>query len=100
MRSFGSASPTARLTDAAARIAGRFGAGGLGVAGLDDDELLGLLADATEARKALELIVAAGSAEVARRSTRDRGYAGSRRRRGTARAPVSSSRSPAWAAVT
>ena len=52
------------------------------MAGLDDDELLGLLADATEARKALELIVAAGSAEVARRSTRDRGYGGLAQKKG------------------
>ena len=52
------------------------------MAGLDDDELLGLLADATEARKALELIVAAGSAEVARRPTRDRGYGGLAQKKG------------------
>lgn len=79
---FGSAPPAARLTDAAARVADRLRAGGLGVAGLDDDELLGLLADATEARKALELIVAAGSAEVARRSARDLGYGGLAQKKG------------------
>ena len=78
----GSASPAARLTDAAARVADRLGADDLGVAGLDDDELLGLLTDATEARKALELIVAAGSAEVARRSARDLGYGGLAQKKG------------------
>lgn len=82
MSSFGSASPAARLTDAAARVADRLGAGGLGVIGLGDDDLLGLLADATEARKALELIVAAGSAEVARRSARDLGYGGLAQKKG------------------
>lgn len=95
----GSASPAARLTDAAARVADRLGADDLGVAGLDDDELLGLLTDATEARKALELIVAAGSAEVAAGPLATSDTAGWRRRRGTARALRSCSRSPAWAAV-
>ncbi|WP_127818895.1 HNH endonuclease signature motif containing protein [Microbacterium sp. CPCC 204701] len=82
MSSFGSASPALRLTDAAARVADRLGTGDLVVAGLDDDDLLGLLADATEARKALELIVATGSAEVARRSARDLGYGGLAQKRG------------------
>lgn len=82
MSSFESTPPAAWLTDAAARVAGRLGADELGVAGLDDDDLLGLLADATEARKALELIVAAGSAEVARRSARDLGYGGLAQKKG------------------
>ena len=82
MSSSGSASAVARLTDAAARVADRLGPNDLGVAGLEDEELLGLLADATEARKALELIVAAGSAEVARRSARDLGYGGLAQKKG------------------
>lgn len=71
-----------RLTDAAARVAGRLGAGSSDVCRLDDDELLTLLADATDARKALELIVAGASAEVSRRSARDLGYGGLAQRKG------------------
>jgi hypothetical protein len=49
---------------------------------LADDELLALLDDTTDARKALELVVASASAEVSRRSTRDLGYSGLAQRRG------------------
>ncbi|MGX5770283.1 hypothetical protein ACWKWN_05970 [Microbacterium trichothecenolyticum] len=75
-------SPASRLTDAAARVALRLGGGGSQVSGLGDEELLELLADATEARKALELIVAGASAEVSRRSSRDLGYDGLAQRKG------------------
>lgn len=71
-----------RLTDAAARVAGRLEAPDTALDALDDDALLGLLADTAEARKALELIVAAASAEVSRRSARDLGYGGLAQRKG------------------
>ena len=71
-----------RLTDAVARVAQRFDAGGIGVERLDDEELLELLADTTEARKALEVVVASASAEVSRRSARERGYGGLAQRKG------------------
>lgn len=71
-----------RLTDAVARVVGRLGADGVGVARLDDAELLELLADTTEARKVLELVVARASAEVSRRSARDLGYGGLAQRKG------------------
>ncbi|MFK4836443.1 hypothetical protein ACI3KY_12020 [Microbacterium sp. ZW T2_14] len=74
--------PAMRLTDAVARVARRLGADGIGVERLDDDQLLELLSDTTEARKALELVVASASAEVSRRSGRDRGYGGLAQRRG------------------
>ncbi|MFB7892080.1 DUF222 domain-containing protein [Microbacterium sp. NPDC056044] len=75
-------SPAMRLTDAATRVAARLGEGGAEVGTLTDDELLGLLADTTDARKALELIVAGASAEVARRSSRELGYEGLAQRKG------------------
>lgn len=77
-------SPAMRLTDAASRVASRVGdvEPSVAVAGLDDEGLLELLADATDARKALELIVAGASAEVARRSARDLGYGGLAQRKG------------------
>lgn len=75
-------SPTTRLVDAATRVAGRLGTEEFGVVRLDDDELLTLLADATETRKSLELIVAAASAEVTRRSARDLGYGGLAQKKG------------------
>ncbi|WP_426322648.1 HNH endonuclease [Microbacterium sp. E-13] len=75
-------SPATRLTDAVARVVGRLGADATDVARLDDAELLDLLADTTEARKALELVVASASAEVSRRSARDLGYGGLAQRKG------------------
>jgi hypothetical protein len=75
-------SPATRLTDAAARVAGRLGDQVTGVEALDDDELLGLLSDAADTRKALELIVARASAEVSRRSSRELGYQGLAQRKG------------------
>ena len=74
--------PAQRLTDAAARVAAWLGEGRTGVGGLQDDELLELLADTTDARKALELIVAGVSAEVSRRSARELGYGGLAQRKG------------------
>ncbi|MBD3943075.1 DUF222 domain-containing protein [Microbacterium sp. NEAU-LLC] len=74
-------SPAARLTDAAARVAARL-IPAAGVADLDDDDLLRLLADAADTRKALELIVAAASSEVSRRSARELGYRGLAQRKG------------------
>jgi hypothetical protein len=71
-----------RLTDAAARVVARLGEGAADVGELADDELLELLADTTEARKALELIVAGASAEVSRRSSRELGYKGLAQRKG------------------
>ena len=71
-----------RLTKAVGCVAARLATGPDDIAGLDDDDLLGLLAEATEARKALDVILATGSAEVARRSTRERGYDGLAQRNG------------------
>lgn len=68
--------------DAAARVAGRLGEQVTGVEALDDEELLGLLSDAADTRKALEVIVARASAEVARRSSRDLGDRGLAQRKG------------------
>lgn len=82
METSGSVSPAVRLADAATRVAGRLGTDESSVVRLGDDELLGLLADATETRKALELIVAAASAEVTRRSARDLGYGGLAQKKG------------------
>lgn len=82
MNSPAASHPATRLTDAVARVVRRLGASGADVARLDDDELLELLSDTTEARKALELVVACASAEVSRRSTRDLGYGGLAQRKG------------------
>lgn len=82
MSSSVSSPPAIRLTDAVARVAQRLDAGGIGVERLDDEELLELLTDTTEARKALELVVASASAEVSRRSARERGYGGLAQRKG------------------
>ena len=70
--------------DAAARVVGSLGEDTQlgGVAGLSDDGLLGLLTDATEARNALDLVIATASAEAHRRSSRDLGYDGLAQRRG------------------
>ncbi|MCP2638209.1 HNH endonuclease [Microbacterium sp. HD4P20] len=76
------ASPAQRLKDAAARVADRAAAAAPDVTGLSDEELLALLEDATETRKALELVVASASAEVSRRSARDLGYRGLAQRKG------------------
>lgn len=77
-------SPLVRLTDAVARMsevmADRDVAAFVGAA--DDEALLGVLSDASEARKALELIVGAATAEVGHRSTRERGYTGLAQRKG------------------
>lgn len=52
------------------------------VAGLDDDGLLSVMTDAAAARDALNVVLAAASAEVARRSARELGYAGLAQRKG------------------
>lgn len=70
----------ARLTDAAARAALAFGA--TRVEAMSDDALLRLLTDATEARNALEVMLASASAEVSRRSARELGYQGLAQRKG------------------
>lgn len=82
MTSSVSAPLVTRLTDAAARISERLTADEPAMTGLSDDDLLALLTDATEARKALELVVAGASAEVSRRSARDLGYSGLAQRKG------------------
>ncbi|WP_198517727.1 HNH endonuclease signature motif containing protein [Microbacterium lacus] len=77
-------SPLPRLTSAVERMSGvmvdreftEF------VRETDDDTLLVVLADAADARKALDLIVAAATAEVGHRSTRELGYAGLAQRKG------------------
>ncbi|TQJ30152.1 HNH endonuclease signature motif containing protein [Microbacterium sp. SLBN-146] len=70
----------ARLTRAAVRAAVAFGAER--VEAMSDDALLQLLADATEARNALEVMLASASAEVSRRSARELGYQGLAQRKG------------------
>jgi hypothetical protein len=70
----------ARLTHAASRAAGAFGAER--VEAMSDDALLQLLADATEARHALDVMLASASAEVSRRSARELGYQGLAQRKG------------------
>ncbi|GAA1937592.1 hypothetical protein GCM10009775_32020 [Microbacterium aoyamense] len=70
--------------DAAALIASRLAdADPIAAAtGLDDEGLLELLGEVSDARKALEVIASATSAEVARRSARELGYAGLAQRKG------------------
>jgi transposase len=63
-------------TSVAAKVADR------DIETLTDEALLGALADAADARRALDLMVASLSAEVAHRSTRDRGYDGLAQRHG------------------
>lgn len=70
----------ARLTHAASRAAVSFGAER--VEAMSDDAVLQLLADATEARHALEVMLASASAEVSRRSARELGYQGLAQRKG------------------
>lgn len=69
----------ARLTEPVGRVVARLGGE---IAALADDEMLALLADATDARRTLDLIVAACSAEVEHRSARERGYDGLAQRQG------------------
>ncbi|GAA1937006.1 hypothetical protein GCM10009775_31260 [Microbacterium aoyamense] len=78
------APPAERLLAAAGRVARAVPGLDPSVAAtqLDDDALLGVLADATEARKALDLLVSVTSAEVARRSHRELGYDGLAQRKG------------------
>ena len=72
--------PGTRLTAAASRIAAALSA--VEPHDLADDRLLQLMSDASEARHALDLVLAAASAEVARRSCRDRGDDGLAQRQG------------------
>ena len=73
-------SATTRLVVSANRVASTVAH--YEVEALSDDVLLGALADAADARKALDLVVASLSAEVAHRSTRDLGYDGLAQRQG------------------
>lgn len=78
-----SSSPADRLVAAAAKVARAIGDDdSLSVTAFDDDGLLALLTDASNARNAAELIVAAASAEIDRRSRRELGYEGLAQRRG------------------
>ncbi|GAA1933253.1 hypothetical protein GCM10009775_26550 [Microbacterium aoyamense] len=78
--------PTAavRLIDAATRVLASCGDDDVAsvVLRLDDDDLLTLMTDASAARSAIDVIVAAASAEVGRRSVRELGYAGLAQRKG------------------
>ncbi|WP_396667147.1 DUF222 domain-containing protein [Microbacterium sp. R86528] len=75
--------PAERLAAAAARVANAApGNAAITIIGLDDDALLTLLADAAESRNALDVIVAAATAEAARRSVRENGYDGLAQRKG------------------
>lgn len=82
MDTSGSSSPVERLADASARVIGRLGAGTTAVKVLSDEDLLQLLADASDVRNAVDLIVATASAEVSRRSARGLGYGGLAQRKG------------------
>ncbi|MFB8385893.1 DUF222 domain-containing protein [Microbacterium sp. NPDC055910] len=84
---------TGRLVAAVARVAERVSTGAEsasdgevdvtpGVAALDDDALLAVLADVSEARNALDLVSASAAAEIARRSSRELGHAGLAQRKG------------------
>ena len=75
-------SPLLRVTDAVARVRARIGGDRPDLVGLSDDDLLGLLADAADARKGLDLVVATAAAEVSRRSGRELGYDGLAQRKG------------------
>lgn len=76
-------SPAQRMLDAAARVAGRVtGALPEVVGGLDDEDLLAVLADAAEVRAAVDVIVAAAAVEANRRSARELGYDGLAQRKG------------------
>lgn len=78
------ASPARRLVAAAERIDARFGEydATTVVGAMDDDALLTALTDAAGARTAIDVLTATLSAEVARRSARDLGYAGLAQRTG------------------
>ncbi len=82
MNSSPSFPPLTRLRNAVERVIGRLGDDESNLGRLGDDELLALLNDTTEARKALELVIAGASTEVSRRSTRELGYRGLAQRRG------------------
>lgn len=73
-----------RLLAATGRVAERVGDAEVSslVTDLDDERLLSVIADAASARDALDVVLAAGAAEVARRSARDLGYQGLAQRKG------------------
>lgn len=77
-------SPLPRLVSAVERMSGVMADRALAafVREANDDTLLAVLTDATDARKVLDLIVAAATAEVAHRSGRELGYAGLAQRKG------------------
>lgn len=84
MKVFAAITPGQRLSAATARVVAAIGDTdpATSVATLDDDTLLALLTDAADARNAIDLLIAAASAETARRSSRDRGYDGLAQRKG------------------
>lgn len=77
-------SPGLRLDAAARRVLSVFGGreASTVVSALDDDDLLSVMTDAAAARDALQVMLSAASAEVARRSTRDLGRDGLAQRTG------------------
>lgn len=77
-------SPGTRLVAAASRVAEVFGDADTAVVvgGFDDETLLNAMTDAAQARAAIDLLTAAMSAEVARRSARELGHAGLAQRKG------------------
>ncbi|GAA2001890.1 HNH endonuclease signature motif containing protein [Microbacterium ulmi] len=76
--------PAERLLAAVERVAAVIARADVSAAvgTLGDEEVLALLADASAACNVLDLVVAAGSAEIARRSDRAAGYQGLAQRRG------------------
>lgn len=81
---FSRSSAGSRLDVAGRRVLAVFGDrdASVVVAGLDDDDLLSVMTDAAAARDAVNVVLAAASAEVARRSAREFGYAGLAQRKG------------------
>lgn len=73
-----------RFVDAATRVAHAVPGADLAaaIADLGDESLLALLADGSDARRSLEVVMATASAEAARRSARDLGYSGLAQRNG------------------
>ncbi|MDN3495976.1 HNH endonuclease [Planococcus sp. APC 4015] len=77
-------SPGMRLDAAVRRVLRVFGDRDASrvVGALDDDDLLSVMTDAAAARDALQVMLSAASAEVARRSTRNLGHEGLAQRKG------------------
>ena len=77
-------SPGPRIRAAASRVADACGDAAISdlFGDRDDEQLLTMMADASAARDAVEVVLAAAAAEVARRSARELGYAGLAQRKG------------------